>query len=56
MVVIGLAGGVTIFPIHFDFYLQLQTHRIDLLYVLPGLMLMTGGWLRRTQPWRALAR
>lgn len=56
LIVIGLAGGVTFFPIHFDFYLQLETHRIDLLFVLPGCALMIGGWLRRTQPWRSLAK
>jgi hypothetical protein len=56
LIVIGLAGGVTFFPIHFDFYLQLETHRIDLLFVLPGFALMIGGWMRRTQPWRALTK
>jgi hypothetical protein len=53
---IGLAGGVSFLPIHLDFFFVWGNYKADLIYVIPGCITMMGGWLRRSQPWRALAK
>jgi hypothetical protein len=56
VVAIGLAGGMTLLPVHFAFTLGVGDYKMDLVLVIAGLGLAARGRSLRARPWHKALR
>ncbi len=51
LVVFGLAGGTSCFPIHISFFLSVESYRMDVPVVVAGMILLAYGARLVDRPW-----